>query len=81
MSVKGQIVIPQNVRNKLKPQRGQRFEVEVMPDGSILVIPVPEDVISVMKLPRAERLERALREERQKERARSDELARELKGE
>jgi len=81
MSVKGQIVIPQNVRERLKLQPGQRFEVDVMPDGSILVIPVPRDVISVMRLPRAERLERALRQEREKEKVRSDEMARELKGE
>ena len=79
MSVKGQIVIPQNVRERLKLQPGQRFEVDVMPDGSILVIPVPKDVIGVMRLPRAERLEKALREEREQEKIRSDGLAKELK--
>jgi AbrB family looped-hinge helix DNA binding protein len=77
MSVKGQIVIPENVRERLKLRPGQRFEVDVMPDGSILVIPVPRDVIGVMRLPGAERLEKALREEREK--VRSDILERELK--
>ena len=80
MSVKGQVVIPQDVRAKLKLQPGQRFEVDVMPDGSILMIPIPKDVIGAMKLPRAERLDRALREERGRGEVRGEASAKGLKG-
>jgi AbrB family looped-hinge helix DNA binding protein len=79
MSAKGQIVIPQNVRERLKLRPGQRFEVDIMPDGSILVIPVPRDVIGVMRLPSAVRLEKALREEREREKLRGDILEKELR--
>ncbi len=79
MSVKGQIVIPQGVRERLKLKSGQRFEVDIMSDGSIIVIPIPKDVISGMSLPKAKRLEKALGEERIKEKVRSGKLAGELK--
>lgn len=79
MSVKGQIVIPQGVRARLKLKSGQRFEVDIMSDGSIIVIPIPKDVISGMSLPNAKRLEKALGEERMKEKVRSGKLAGELK--
>ena len=68
MSVKGQIVIPNDIRGKLGLKPGQRFEVEAMSDGTILIIPIPEDVIGAMQLPRGERLEKALREERKRDR-------------
>jgi len=78
MSVKGQIVIPSKVRERLKLKPGQRFDVDVMSDGSVLVIPIPVDVISAMKLPDAERLEKALSEERGREQKRDRRLVKEL---
>jgi AbrB family looped-hinge helix DNA binding protein len=78
MSVKGQIVIPSKVRERLKLKPGQRFDVDVMSDGSVLVIPIPVDVISAMKLPDGERLEKALSEERGREQKRDRLLVKEL---
>lgn len=67
MSVKGQIVLPNDIRGKLGLKPGQRFEVEAMSDGTILIIPIPEDVVGAMELPDGERLEKALREERERD--------------
>ncbi len=67
LSVKGQIVIPGDIRGKLRLKPGQRFEVEAMSDGTILVIPIPDDIVEAMELPGAEKLESALREEREKD--------------
>ena len=67
LSVKGQIVIPLRVRDMMGLRVGQRFEIETMSDGTILLIPIPENVIDAMELPAAEKLERALMEERKKE--------------
>jgi AbrB family looped-hinge helix DNA binding protein len=78
MSVKGQIVIPSKVREKLKLKPGQRFDVNIMSDGSVLVIPIPTDVIPAMKLRDAERMEKALSEERDGERKRDRQLMKEL---
>ncbi len=64
MSTKGQIVIPREVREKLRIKAGQKFEVDIMSDGTILVIPIPHEVLDSMQLPDAEKLETALREER-----------------
>lgn len=71
LSVKGQIVIPNNIRAKLKLKPGQKFEVEAMSDGTILIIPIPNEVVDAMKLPNAEKLEKALREEREKDKNRT----------
>jgi len=79
LSVKGQIVIPLRVRGKLGLRAGQRFEVEAMSDGTILLISIPNEVIDVMELPAAEKLERALLEERRKEEERHEVMVRELR--
>jgi AbrB family looped-hinge helix DNA binding protein len=64
LSKRGRIVIPKGVRERLGLRGGQRFEVEAMSDGTILVIPIPDEVVEAMELPKAEKLEKALREER-----------------
>lgn len=67
LSVKGQIVIPREVRGKLGLKAGQKFEVEAMSDGTILIIPIPNEVVDAMGLPVAEKLEKALTEERKRD--------------
>ena len=67
LSSKGQIVIPKEVRDLLGLKPRQRLEVEVLSDGTILVIPIPTDVVKAMRLPGAGKLERALFEERKEE--------------
>ena len=79
MSTKGQIVLPQDVRKRLGLKPGQRFEVDVMSDGTILVIPIPKDILKHMKLPGAEKLAKALKEEREKDEERLERLAGALK--
>ena len=78
LSVKGQIVIPLRVRGKLGLRAGQKFDVETMSDGTILLIPVPDEVVEAMELSRADRLEKALADERRKEKERDEAMAREL---
>ena len=53
---------------------GQRFEGEVMSDGTILIVPISEDIVDVMELSNGERLDRALREERDRDRKLDKEL-------
>ena len=79
LSVKGQIVIPQYVRETLGLKPGQKFEVEAMSDGTILIIPIPNEVTQMMQLPAAERLEKALVEERKKDEEKHKEIARKFK--
>ncbi len=79
LSVKGQIVIPLEVRGKLGLRVGQRFEVEAMSDGTILVVPIPNEVIDAMELPAAEKLEKALAEERRRDEERREAMVKELK--
>lgn len=79
LSVKGQIVIPQCVRDTLGLKPRQKFEVEAMSDGTILIIPIPEEVTEMMQLPAADRLEKALVEERKKDEKKLSEVARKLK--
>ena len=79
MSVKGQIVIPLEVRKRLGLKAGQRFEVEALSDGAILIIPIPKDAIDAMELPEATKLERALAEERERDEERVKRMAGELK--
>jgi len=66
LSVKGQIVIPRDIRRKLSLKAGHKFEVEAMSDGTILIIPIPDEVIDAMELPAAKKLEKTLREERKR---------------
>jgi len=79
LSSKGQMVIPKEVRESLGLKPGQRLEIEVLSDGTLLVIPIPEDVVKVMRLPAAERLERALTEEREAEEEHAEAMTREMK--
>jgi hypothetical protein len=51
-----------------------------MSDGTVLLIPVPDEVVDAMELPAAEKLEKALAEERLKEGERHEEMVGELKG-
>jgi|GEM_PF-872146 len=67
LSVKGQVVIPLRIRERMGLRVGQSFEVETMSDGTVLLIPIPDDVVGAMELPGAERLERALAEERERD--------------
>jgi AbrB family looped-hinge helix DNA binding protein len=79
MSVKGQIVIPHEIRERLGLKAGQKFEVDTLSDGTILIIPIPREVVEGLKLPGAERLEKALTEERRREGGRNRGLAEEIK--
>lgn len=72
LSTKRQIVIPREVREKLKIKAGQEFEVNVMSDGSILVIPIPDDIIDAMRLTDAHKLEKSLEDERLKDKTISE---------
>jgi len=79
LSSKGQMVIPKSVRDSLGLKPRQRLEIEVLSDGTLLVIPIPTDVIKAMRLPAAEKLERALIKERAMEEERAKAMAEELK--
>jgi len=79
LSKKGQIVLPLDVRKRLGLKTGQKFEVDIMPDRTILVIPIPKDILKHMKLPRAEKLAEALKEEREKDEERLERFAGALK--
>jgi len=79
LSSKGQMVIPKRVRDSLGLKPKQRLEMEVLSDGTLLIIPIPADVVKAMRLPSAERLEHALAEERAKEDERAEAMAEELK--
>ncbi len=79
LSTKGQIVLPQGVRKRLGLKPGQKFEVDIMPDGTILVVPIPKDVLKNMELPGAEKLAKALKEEREKDEERLERLTGALK--
>lgn len=48
VSSKGQIVIPQPIRKKLKIEEGQRVKVEEV-GGTIVIMPVPKDPIRALK--------------------------------
>lgn len=66
MSPDGQILIPEEIRKKLGFEPGQKFEMEIMSDGTILITPIPEDTFSKMELPEAEKLEKAYADEEAK---------------
>ena len=48
VSSKGQIVIPQDIRERLKIKKGQRVKIEEV-DGTIVVFPVPKDPIKALR--------------------------------
>ncbi|MBS3050539.1 MAG: AbrB/MazE/SpoVT family DNA-binding domain-containing protein [Candidatus Aenigmarchaeota archaeon] len=48
VSSKGQIVIPQDIRERLKIRKGQRVKIEEV-DGAIVVFPLPKDSIRALK--------------------------------
>jgi len=73
------MIIPKEIRDSLGLKPRQRLEVEVLSDGTILVIPIPRDVVKALRLPSAGKLERALLEEREKEEERVEAMVRELK--
>lgn len=79
LSSKGQMVIPKEVRDKLGLKPKQRLEIEILSDGTMLVIPIPTNVIKAMRLPSAEKLEHALLEERVAEEERAEAMVKELK--
>ncbi len=56
------MVLPQEVRKRLSLKPSQKFEVEIMPDGTILLIPIPKNILKHMKLAKAEKLVKALEE-------------------
>jgi len=79
LSSKGQMVIPKEVRESLGLKPGQRLEIEALSDGTLLIIPIPDDVVKAMRLPAAEKLERALAEEREIGEDDAERMARELR--
>ena len=48
ISSKGQVVIPKEIRDKLRIKKGQRIKV-VEVDGTIMIIPIPKDPIKAMR--------------------------------
>ena len=79
LSSKGQMVIPKELRESLGLRPGQRLEIEALPDGTMLIIPIPDDIVKAMRLPSAERLERALEHEREAEEERDEGMAGEMR--
>ncbi len=79
LSSKGQMVIPKELRESLGLKPGQRLEIEALSDGTLLIIPIPDDVVKAMRLPAAEKLERALAEERETGEDEAERMARELR--
>ena len=77
LSSKGQFVIPKAIRDSLGLEPGQRLEIDVLSDGTLLIIPIPDDVVKAMRLPSAKRLEHALAEERTREEGRAEKMAEE----
>lgn len=48
VSSKGQVVIPQEIREKMKIREGQRVKIEEV-DGTIIIVPVPKDPVRALK--------------------------------
>jgi len=48
VSSKGQIVIPQQIREKLRIKKGRKVAVEEV-GGTIVIVPVPKDPVKAMK--------------------------------
>lgn len=48
VSSKGQVVIPQEIREKMKIKEGQRVKIEEV-GGTIIIVPVPKDPIKALK--------------------------------
>jgi AbrB family looped-hinge helix DNA binding protein len=79
LSSKGQMVIPKELRESLGLRPGQRLEIEALPDGTMLIIPIPDDIVKAMRLPSAERLERILEQEREAEEEHDEGMAGEMR--
>ena len=67
VSSKGQVVIPQEIREKLNIGEGQRVKIEEV-GGTIVIVPIPKDPVralrgSVSGIEESTRLVRALRKE------------------
>lgn len=48
VSSKGQVVIPQEIRERLKIMEGQQVRIEEV-DGTIIIVPIPKDPIRALK--------------------------------
>jgi len=79
LSSKGQVVIPKGVRKALGLKPRQRLEIEVLSNGTMLVIPMPTDVVKAIRLPTAERLGHALAKERATEEERTESMVKRLR--
>jgi len=81
MSSKGQIVVPEEVRRRLRLEPHQKFRVELTSLGNILVIPIPKDAIAEMRLEGVKKgeLSREVEAIRKEGEARIEEASRRLK--
>lgn len=59
LSTKGRIVVPKDVRARLRLKVGQRFKVEALDDGTILVVPISENVSGSVRLSQGRQLGKA----------------------
>lgn len=73
------MVIPKRVRKALGLKPRQRLEIEVLSNGTMLMIPMPTDVVKAIRLPAAERLGHVLAEERATEEERAKAIAKRLR--
>lgn len=48
VSSKGQVVIPQEIRENLKIRKGQIVRIEEV-DGAIIIVPIPKDPVRALK--------------------------------
>lgn len=48
VSSKGQVVIPQGIREKLRIKKGQRVKIEEV-GGTIVIVPIPKDPVKALK--------------------------------
>ena len=48
VSSKGQVVIPQEIRERLKVKEGQNVKIEEV-DGAIIILTVPKDPIKALR--------------------------------
>ena len=48
VSSKGQVVIPQEIRERLKIKEGQHIKIEEV-GGTIVIVPVPKDPVKALK--------------------------------
>jgi len=81
MSSKGQIVVPEEIRRKLRLEPHRKFRVELTSLGNILVIPIPKDAVAEMRLEGVKKgeLSREVEAIRKEGEARIEEASRRLK--